>query len=204
MRLYILRISVLFILMLITVVWAFGQVPPSANKYKRQYTQTVRSELGLDAPIATLASQIAQESMFDCSAISRVGAKGCAQFMPATANWIGDIDSGLKGGDVYSPAWAFRAQAVYMGWLRERIKADNDCQRWLFAMSAYNGGLGYVYKRQKLSRRPGVCLEETCRINPGILPANQKENEEYPDRIEFKWAPKFHDAGWGERACSKE
>lgn len=198
---YIIRVVMLLLLLALTATWAWGEIPPQANSFRRQYIQIMRMEIGLDAPIATLAGQIAQESMFNCRVSSPVGAQGCAQFMPKTANWIGDIDSRLKGGDVFSPAWAFRAQAVYMEWLFNKVKADSDCQRWAFAMSAYNGGLGYVYKRQKLSSRPGTCFGFTCKINPGILAANQKENEEYPVRIEFKWAPQFNDAGWGEKAC---
>ena len=180
---------------------ANAQVPPAAAIYKREYVRIVRSEWGLWAPVATFAGQIHQESAWNCRAVSRVGARGCAQFMPTTAVWIGDVDHGLREGDVHSPAWAFRAQAVYMKWLHARIKASDQCEHMAFALSAYNGGLGYVQKRQKLSARPGVCLGATCSINPGITPANQRENAHYPHRILRELEPRYEAAGWGIGSC---
>lgn len=191
----------LAVLMILAIAPAYAQMPMEASKYKRQYTQIVRNTWGLDAPIASLAAQIHQESGWNCSAVSHAGAKGCAQFMPATANWIGDLDSGLKGAEVFSPAWAFRAQATYMKWIVERVKvADNACERMAFAMAAYNGGLGYVYKRQKLSLAPGQCFRATCEINPGITAANQRENAHYPVRILIDIEPRY--GAWGPRTCS--
>lgn len=180
---------------------ASAQIPDAARGFQREYVRVVRSEWGIDAPIATLAGQIAQESLWNCRAISRVGAQGCAQFMPTTAAWIGDVERGLRAGDPFSPAWAFRAQAVYMKWLHARIKADDPCQRMAFALQSYNGGLGRVYQRQRLSKRPGQCFGATCDINPGILASNQREAQEYPARIEFVWAARFYQAGWGNTAC---
>lgn len=176
-----------------------GAEPPQlAEKYRREYVRIIRQEWGLEAPVATLAAQIQQESQWNCTAISHAGAKGCAQFMPSTANWIGDLDSGLRGADVFSPTWAFRAQATYMEWLHARIKASDECNRMAFALAAYNGGLGYVYKRQKASREPGKCFRATCEINPGITPANQRENAEYPVRI-MAIEPAYE--RWGDRVC---
>lgn len=178
---------------------AIAQVPAEAGHYKREYVRIVRSVWGLDAPVAALAAQIHQESAWNCRAVSRVGAKGCAQFMPATAIWIGDVVPSLREGDVYSPAWAFRAQAEYMEWLHARIKASDRCNQLAFAMAAYNGGLGYVYRRQKLSKEPGKCFRATCDINPGILPANQRENQHYPTRILVELEPRYE--AWGPRTC---
>lgn len=180
---------------------AWGQIPDAARGFKREYTAIARSEWGLLAPVTSLAAQIHQESGWNCRAMSRVGAQGCAQFMPATAKWIGDVDRDLARGDVFSPAWGFRAQAVYMKWLRDRVKASNDCERMAFALSAYNGGLGYVYRRQKAAKDPARCFGAACDINPGIAPSNQKENAHYPRRILLELEPRYHAAGWGERIC---
>jgi soluble lytic murein transglycosylase-like protein len=179
---------------------AYAQVPEGADGYRREYVRIVRSEWGLEAPVAALAAQIHQESGWNCRAMSRVGAKGCAQFMPTTAAWIGEVDRGLREGDVYSPAWAFRAQAVYMKWLRDRVKGSDPCNQLAFALSGYNGGLGYVYRRQKLSREPGTCFRATCEINPGIAASNQLENARYPTRILLEIEPRYE--RWGPRACS--
>jgi soluble lytic murein transglycosylase-like protein len=180
--------------------WA--QVPDQARSFKREYTAIARSEWGLLAPVASLAAQIHQESGWNCKAVSFAGARGCAQFMPATAKWIGDVDHRLAAGDVYSPAWGFRAQAVYMKWLHDRVKADTPCERMAFALAAYNGGLGYVYRRQKVSNAPGRCFQSTCDINPGIAPASQRENAAYPRRILLGLEPRYMNAGWGEGVCA--
>lgn len=182
---------------------AVGQIPDEAARYRREYTRIFRSEWGLTAPVAAFAAQIHQESQWNCGAVSRVGARGCAQFMPTTAAWIGEVDHELGKGDMFSPPWAFRAQAVYMRWLHDRVKGPAPCERMAFALSAYNGGLGYVYKRQKASKRPNLCFDETCEINPGILPANQKENAHYPRRILLELEPRYLRAGWGEGSCSR-
>lgn len=181
---------------------ARAQVPAEGAGYKREFTRIVRSEWGLNGPVASLAAQIHQESGWNCRAVSRVGARGCAQFMPTTSKWIGDVDHELREGDVYSPAWAFRAQSVYMRWLQDRVKGPAPCERMAFALSAYNGGLGYVYKRQRVSRDPLRCFNSTCDINPGIAPANQKENAHYPRRILLELEPLYHRAGWGVGSCS--
>lgn len=178
---------------------ARAQVPDEALRHQRLYTRIILSEWGVGAPVASFAAQIHQESGWNCAAVSRAGARGCAQFMPATARWIGEVDVDLAVERVHDPVWAFQAQAVYMRWLHDRVKADSACERLAFAMSAYNGGLGHVYKRQRLSPWPGRCLRVTCEINPGILPANQRENAEYPERILKKLAPRY--AGWGPSAC---
>lgn len=181
---------------------AHAQIPREAETYRREYIRVCRSEWGLDAPCASLAAMLHQESAWNHRATSRVGAAGLAQFMPATAIWIGEVNPALRGADVYSPAWSMRAQVVYMAWLRKRVKADNECERMAFSMSAYNGGLGYVFKRQKMSSNPGKCFGMTCEINPGILPANQKENAHYPRRILLELESRYELAGWGLGSCS--
>jgi hypothetical protein len=181
---------------------ALGAVPDQARGFQREFTRIARSEWGLAAPVSSLAAQIHQESGWNCGAVSRVGAQGCAQFMPTTAKWIGDVDRRLRDGDVYSAAWAFRAQSVYMKRLAGQVVAIDACERMAFALSAYNGGLGYVYRRQKGAREPGRCFGATCEINPGILPANQKENAHYPRRILLELEPRYINAGWGIGSCT--
>lgn len=182
---------------------AQAQIPDAARGFQREYVRVVRSEWGIDAPVASLAAQIAQESGWRDGLTSRVGAKGLAQFMPTTADWINEIHPELQADALYSRAWSMRAQAVYMKWLVGRVRgAENACERFAFALCGYNGGERWVRQRQALSKTPGRCFDATCRINPGIHPANQRENEEYPVRIERHWAPRFYLAGWGKMACS--
>lgn len=177
-------------------------IPREAVGYKHLYTRLVRAEWGLTAPVASLAAQVHQESTWRCDAVSRAGARSCTQFMPATAKWMNEIRPDLAADAMYSPRWAFRSQAIYMKWLHDRVKGPAPCERMAFSMSAYNGGLGYVLRRQKLSPRPLVCFGATCDINPGITPANQAENAHYPRRILRELEPKYIAAGWGSGSCA--
>lgn len=178
---------------------AIAQVPLAASRYRLELTRIVHAEWGLGGPVATMAAQLHQESAWNPLAVSPVGARGMSQFMPSTANWIGDLDSRLKGGDLYSPTWAMRAQSVYMKHLHGRLAAVDGCERMAFALSAYNGGEGWVRKRKAVSPAPGRCIGLTCEINPGIHPANQRENAEYPKRILLRIEPLYET--WGVGSC---
>ena len=72
-----------------------AQVPQAAQQYRALLVRTAHAVWGLDAPVAVLAAQIHQESAWNAQAISRVGAQGLAQFMPATATWIAGVDPAL-------------------------------------------------------------------------------------------------------------
>lgn len=175
-----------------------AQVPDRAAGYQRLYTRIVAATWP-GAPVASLAAQIHQESAWDCTAVSRVGARGCAQVMPATGDWLAEKFPTLARGLVNDPAWAFEAQARYMRFLFERVTGETECERLAFAMAAYNGGEKRVRQRKALSRAPEVCFRVTCPINPGISPANQRENEEYPVRILKTIDTRYR--AWGRDAC---
>lgn len=106
-----------------------------------EYQQPINdaaAESGVSADI--LAAQIDQESGFDESAVSPVGAEGPAQFMPGTwAEW-GD------GGDVTNPQDAVAAQGRFMGHLMDTVQdmADADDEQVRLALAAYNAGPGAV------------------------------------------------------------
>lgn len=179
---------------------AFAQrVPADAQRYRNTLQREAQRVWGLDAPVATFAAQIHQESRWRADARSVVGAQGLAQFMPATATWIGGLYPSLGERAPMNPTWAIRALVTYDKWLADRIKADDECQRMAFALAGYNGGLGWVYKRQRLSDQPGVCLGATCTINPGVTAASQRENEHYPRVILQQHQPLY--AEWGPGAC---
>lgn len=189
-------------------------VPREAQRYQLTLKREAHMVWGLQAPVATFAAQVHQESRWRLDARSPVGAIGLAQFMPATANWITGLEPSLNpcsapernpgqdclaGFGATNPTWALRALVTYDKWLADRIRADDACEDMAFALSAYNGGLGWVYKRQKLSAKPGQCLGATCAINPGIAPAAQQENQRYPELILGKYEPLY--ATWGMGAC---
>jgi soluble lytic murein transglycosylase-like protein len=186
---------------------AFAQgIPREAQRYQLTLKREAQYAWGLQAPVATFAAQVHQESHWR----SPVGAVGLAQFMPATAQWIAPTLNSCKpeaapgqeclaGFGPTNPTWSLRAMVTYDKWLADRVRADDECQDLAYALSAYNGGLGWVYKRQKLSAKPGVCLGLTCAINPGITPAAQQENQHYPELILLKYQPLYQ--AWGKGVC---
>ena len=174
---------------------------PRAGQHKQVLTQQARHVWGLRAPVSSFAAQIHQESRWNPNARSPVGAAGLTQFMPATAQWIGTYDRELSVVDVYNPRWAMRALAVYDKFLYDKVAGKNPCERMAFALSAYNGGLGWVNKRKARSPAPDVCFGATCEINPGIAPANQRENANYPKLILKQFEPLYVRSGWGAGVC---
>lgn len=169
-----------------------------ADSYRAQITREAQIRFGIPAPVPVIAGQIQQESAFNPLARSPVGAQGLMQFMTATSAWA-DTQAHWGSVDPFNPSWSIRAGVWYDRWLYDRIKTyDTDCDRWQFSLSAYNGGLGYVYKRQKLSDQPGS-YELTGTINPGITPPNQRENQSYGPKIVFRQQMMF--TKWGKVVC---
>ncbi|WP_244490799.1 lytic transglycosylase domain-containing protein [Aureimonas frigidaquae] len=78
-----------------------------------------------------LARLIWKESRFDAGAVSPVGARGIAQFMPYTAD-----ERGLA--DPFDPKQAIRHSALYLRDLRDALGS------WGLAAAAYNGGINRV------------------------------------------------------------
>jgi soluble lytic murein transglycosylase-like protein len=189
----------LIALLLVTQV-AFAQsIPAEAASHRRDLVRISRSVWGMEAPVASLAAQIHQESGWRTNARSPVGAQGLTQFMPGTAK-----DIAQRYGEQAMPfdsRWAIQAQSRYMREIYMRQKGVNDCETYAFALSAYNGGEKWVQRRKALSQTPLRCLGATCDINPGITASNQKENREYPRRILLRLTPIYVDAGWGIGHC---
>jgi len=181
-------------------------VPTAALKHRADLVRNARSVWGLGAPVAVFAAQVHQESAWRADAVSRVGAQGLAQFMPATARWISGVYPELAAQQPYSPAWALRALVQYDRWLWDRIGgAADDCQRMAFALSAYNGGLGWVVRDRSLAAQRGLdaarLFDQVERVNAGRSAANWHENRGYPRRILLTLAPVYAAAGWGPSTC---
>ena len=170
---------------------------PPAEAYRGIVQRETQARFGIPAPSPVIAAQIHQESGWNPTARSRTGALGLMQFMPATAQWAETVN---KWGNVdpTNPLWAIRAGVWYDRWLFERITAAPDCDRWQFALSAYNGGIGWTQRRRRLSPSPSS-YPTTAVINPGITPDSQRENEAYAPRIVYKHQPRY--AAWGKTTC---
>jgi soluble lytic murein transglycosylase-like protein len=163
---------------------------------------------GLDAPIATFAAQIHQESRWIVTARSPVGAQGLAQFMPTTSQWIAAAyPKHLAGPQPYNPGWAMRALVQYDLSLKQQNRASNQCDHWAMILSAYNGGQGWVNRDRKLASASGAdglaWFGSIEKFNAGRSAANFKENRHYPRAILLQWEPLYQKAGWGNGVCDE-
>lgn len=200
-------------LLMVGLLWSVAhlataqQIPAAATTYRAQLIRIAHAEWGLDAPIATFAAQIQQESGWNPNAVSRVGAEGMTQFMPATAKWwCGRIKLSSADCQPKNPVWAMRSLAQYNFWLYQQIQAKNHCHRMAYTLSGYNGGLGWVFRDQKkasgLGLDPLIYFDHVERVNAGRSAANFKENRDYPRRILFKYEPIY--STWGQGSCTNE
>lgn len=180
-------------------------LPHAASQYRQELTRQARQVWGLDAPLAVMAAQVHQESYWNPRAISRVGAQGLGQFMPATAEWMPSIDPELIEVAPFNPRWSLRALSRYDHWLYSRLQADTSCDRWAMTLAAYNGGLGWVLRDKDLAAEHGHSRwrwwGHVERYNAGRSAANWSENRHYPRRILLELTPVYAAAGWGEEVC---
>lgn len=104
-----------------------------------------------------LKAQVKAESGFNAMAVSPVGAKGLAQFMPATWEQI------HPKGDIFNPADSIYAQGKYWAWLRRFVdnvarnhgyNPDNDD-----ILICYNWGCGN-WKKWTIDNGDYDCLPE--------------------------------------------
>jgi len=181
-----------------------ARIPDQALRHRALLTREARHHFGLSAPAATLAAQIHQESRWDARAVSPAGAQGLAQFMPATARWLPQVDPRTGEPMPFSPAWAIRALCSYDRWLLERVRGATECDRWHFALSAYNGGLGWVRRDQALAAETGLnplAWEHVRLLNSGRSNAAFRENRAYSVRILGELTNLYQSADWGPGAC---
>lgn len=180
---------------------AATDIPKRAEQYRSILIRSARVTWGLDAPVAVFAAQIHTESRWRADAKSPVGAIGLAQFMPATAKWIPDIDPSLAPPAPHNPGWSIRAMLRYDLFLFKRAKGVNEYQRMSFALSGYNGGEGWVNRDKKLAASkgldPGRWFGHVETVNAGRSASNWKENRSYPRLILEEHQFAYERAGWG-------
>lgn len=175
---------------------ARAQVPQAAGQYRADLVRTARAVWGLEAPVATFAAQIHQESGWRPGAVSHVGAAGLAQFMPATSQWISGIDPALKANQPYSPAWAMRALVTYDLYLFERTpKTYGQRDRMWVALRGYNGGLGHWQAEARNAAGPDRAAVDAACGSAKRHRSHCAENLSYPRRILVDLQPRY--VAWG-------
>ncbi|HBP0991502.1 transglycosylase SLT domain-containing protein [Pseudomonas aeruginosa] len=185
-----------------------ASIPAGAEQHRRTLVRAAHAGWGLDAPIATMAGQVHQESAWRVDARSPAGAQGLAQFMPATADWMAELyPRSLGPAQPYNPGWALRAMVAYDLWLYARNQAAvSECDRWAFVLAGYNGGQGWVNRDRRLASAMGAdqlaWFDSVERHNAGRSAANFRENRHYPRAILLRWEPLYAAAGWGPGVCA--
>lgn len=197
-----LRLAVLVFVLLAwaqLVLVAHAQVPAQAARYRAELVRAAHSQWGLDAPVAALAAQVHQESGWRPDAVSHVGARGMAQFMPATATWWCALNGlGAAACQPHNPTWALRAMVGYDKYLFDRtpVRYGERDRMWV-ALRSYNGGLGHWQKEAAVS---GTAQPSRAQVDAACGKARRaavhcKENLGYPHRILVVLQPRY--AAWG-------
>ena len=176
------------------------KIPQKAFEYREYLIKESRFVWGLTAPSATFAAQIHTESCWNERAKSPAGAMGLTQFMPKTADWIGSIYTELAEADPYNPYWAINALVLYNKYHFDRIQAVDFANKIAFALSAYNGGLGWVLRDKQKAKEygynPYVYFDNVEKVNSGRSKKAFRENRNYVDFIK-KREKAYMDAGFG-------
>lgn len=178
---------------------AQAQVPQHAVRYRLELVRVAHAQWGLNAPVAALAAQVHQESGWRADAVSRVGAQGMAQFMPATSRWWCGRERQAPADCLpLNPTWALRAMVGYDKFLYDRTPARlaRYDRLWL-ALRGYNGGEGHWRAE---ARTTGRALPTRAQIDAACgaarrHPVHCAENLGYPRRILVVLQPRYR--AWG-------
>lgn len=178
---------------------AQAQVPAAAQQHRALLVRTANATWGLGAPVAVFAAQVHQESAWKPEAVSNVGARGLAQFMPSTASWWCELNK-LAPADCqpHNTAWALRALVGYDKYLYDRTptRYSNYDRMWV-ALRGYNGGLGHWQKEAAVS---GAAQPTRQQVDQACGKARRaavhcRENLGYPQRILVDLQPRY--LSWG-------
>jgi soluble lytic murein transglycosylase-like protein len=178
---------------------AAGAHAADCSPFRKLLTGTAHRYYGMDAPVAMFAAQMMQESGCRPGITAWDNGRGLAQFMDGTSAQVARTYPELGKPAPYNPGWAIPALLRYDGWLRDRVKGDDGCERWGAALKGYNAGLGYVQQAQKASAQPGRWFDVTEHVATRQSPKNFEYSRLYPRWVLFKHQPKF--AGWSAMMC---
>lgn len=179
------------ILWLLAFIWGYA-LPALASmpvpSFTDRYDSDIKREVRLywpDFPFwKAFKAQLIQESRLNPDAISPVGARGLAQFMPATWQEV----SQQLGFGIVSPhiaSYAIKAGAYYMASLRKRWRLIDDPDRHSFAQASYNAGAGNINRAKRKCQADTYPQMITCL--PAITGNHAKETIGYVQQIERYW-----------------
>ncbi|MBT6117310.1 MAG: lytic transglycosylase domain-containing protein [Rhodospirillaceae bacterium] len=111
-------------------------------------------ENGFQVDRALVYAVMRQESAFEPRAVSRAGARGLMQVMPATARFIARLEGlgTIRTSNLFDPEKNMRLGQAYLLHLIEYDGVDGDLFRM---MTAYNGGPGNLAKWDRNTRYDG-------------------------------------------------
>jgi soluble lytic murein transglycosylase-like protein len=109
----------------------FGTIRLNTDAYRNEIAAAA-AQFGVEEAI--VRAIIHAESAYNPNAMSRVGAQGLMQLMPATARRFGVLNS-------FDPSQNIRGGVQYLGWLLKRFNGDVK-----LAAAGYNAGEGAVDK----------------------------------------------------------
>jgi soluble lytic murein transglycosylase-like protein len=133
-----------------------GPVTPTASRSIESIVREIALEL--DLPAQLLHAVIDVESGYDTLAVSRKGARGLMQLMPATAERFGVTNP-------FDPGENVRGGATYLKWLLQLFGGDVQ-----LALAAYNAGENAVIRAgYRIPPYP-----ETLRYVPRVLARLQR------------------------------
>lgn len=173
------------------VLWLWPSPTSSRPYFTDRYDEDIRAavkKFGADFPFwRAWKAQLYQESKLDPDAVSPVGARGLAQFMPGT--WA-DISRqiGSAGADRRDARVSIMAGQYYMAQLRHAWRSPRpDLDRQHLAEASYNAGLGSLLKAQ--DRCGGAVLYSAIVPCLGDVtgPQFSHETTTYVTRIDEWW-----------------
>jgi len=174
------------------------RIPPASATYRIRLEREAGALFGLKAPIARFAGQIHTESGWEPEAESPY-AQGLSQFTPATARWLPDVCPSVGEPDPWDPNWSIRAMVCYDHYLWSRAPGATACDRWAFALSAYNGGEGWTRRDRTLASAKGADSARWfghVELHTSRARWARDENRAYVRRILLVLEPAYIAAGW--------
>ena len=149
---------------IILSVLALALISAAPAERTRQQLETIVAEEAWRAGASQswhrlYSRQIERESSFDPNAVSRSGAQGLTQFMPATMTYIyPKTKPSCAGVSPFDPACSVRAQIIYLRMLAKWTGPwDTETDLMAASLAAYHGGAGWVLREKRLCASDASC-----------------------------------------------